>query len=156
MKVFLLKIPKKIYIFVSVVVVLLVLSLISYFSINKGVRRQFIYESVDGKTKYIESRYLSSNPEGGNVVKYVEELVLGPVTERAKPLFPIGTKVLHCFERDGTLYIDLSFQSLLTNDLDRDFEKVFALAEKNIKYNFPSIKHVEFFVEKRNVFEKKY
>lgn len=156
MKINFLKLDKKIYVISAVTLLLLIVSLVAYFYSNKGTRRQFIYESVDQSSMYIESRYLPSKPLNGKVENYIDELVSGPITERARPLFGQGTKVNYCFENNYVLYVDLSSQALYTKDSNRDFESVFGLAAKNIKYNFPSIKHVEFSVEKQPVFEGRY
>lgn len=141
------------YIIIIIILFSLFLSFL-FWTVNfPGIRRIFIYQSTDSDSYSMEYRYLSLFPENGKIRNYVDELLLGPISEHCKPIFVLGTKVVSCFERDSLLYLDLS--ASIFNDVDKkvNFEKQIKLLKRNILKNFKNIKDIEIFIDGEPVFE---
>lgn len=116
-----------------------------------GVRRTFVYESASGGTCVIESRYLVLHPEQGAVRNYVDELLLGPISEHCRPIFMPGTRAVSCFRRNSVLYVELSADLLYDDAEKSDFARKIALFRKNIMRNFPGIRTVELFIDGQEI-----
>ncbi|MCK9168905.1 MAG: GerMN domain-containing protein [Treponema sp.] len=112
-----------------------------------------MFESLDNGKVCMESRYLPLKTVQGRVNMYVDELLLGPETDRFRPLFSAGTRTVSCFKRGGTLYVELS-DTLLTEAGEASAIKTgIELFRKNILHNFENIHTVEVFVGGRPVYE---
>ncbi len=118
-----------------------------------GVKAVFIYESADSQTLSVERRFYKGKPAVSKIRTYVDELLLGPVTERCKPVFAQGTKALSCFERGNVLYVDFSADLLEADGKETDFRKQINLFERNIRSNFPLIKEINVFIDGNAPFE---
>ena len=82
-----------------------------------------------------------------NAEYYVNEILLGAQTERTERLFSKDTKLLSCFLRDKTLYVNLSKGILNSDSKNISIKESVELFKKNILDNFSSISDVEVFVE---------
>ena len=117
-----------------------------------SVRRIFIFESYDTAEKSMEVRYLHKKEGEEAVREFVEELLLGPESDRYIRLFPYGTKLLSCFIRDGILYTDLSEEGALSREGTSDTEKACALLKENVMRNFSGIKDYRIFMMGNEVY----
>ncbi|MCQ2577779.1 MAG: GerMN domain-containing protein [Treponema sp.] len=147
---------KKVKTSVIIVIVLMVMafatSLVTALMSNNGKRYTFVFPSGDSDSFIIENRYLPLKSE--NIIsRYVDELLLGPISERTKLIFPRGTKVLSCFQRGGMLYLDLSKDLLAVDPSSYPLKSGAELLEKNITTNFASIKKVEIYVDSKRAWE---
>lgn len=106
----------------------------------------FLFESLDDAYEHLEVRYLNTVPGEEEIVCYVKELVLGPATNRYRPLFSKGTTVESCFMRDGVLYVDLSSDALLPAGISSETEKACSLLKKNIRTNFKKVQDIKVFI----------
>ena len=70
-----------------------VFSLAAYLAKTPKIRYSFRFQSVDSGRDNIEWRLLPYRKGSQKVVLYVEELLLGPKTERSRPVFSPGTRV---------------------------------------------------------------
>lgn len=61
----------------------------------------------------IESRYLPKKRGNIAIRTYIEDLLLGPITEHCEPIFDPSTKCLLCTKMSGTLKVDLSKEAWL-------------------------------------------
>lgn len=129
------------------------ISLAVFICSNKGVRRVFYFPQFDGMHNASEVRNLPSKPVQGKVALFVDELLLGPETERCRPLFSPGTHAEFCFVRGNTAYIGLSKDVLYENAPATHIKQGTELFRKNILKNFAYIKSVELFVDGKPVFE---
>lgn len=118
-----------------------------------GRRYVFLFPSAVSGVRCAESRMLSARPGKDAVAQYVDELLLGPLSEYCSPLFPIGTTASFCFVRSSTLFVNLSEEALLCDPVGTDFHAVLALFEENVRRNFPSVRTVELFIGGRSAFE---
>jgi hypothetical protein len=84
---------------------------------------------------------------------YISELLLGPIGERYKLVYPRGTKLNTCFVQDKVLYVDLSAEALFTNEkvsTSRDGAEIF---KKNIFRNFRNIDTINIYIDGRKIFD---
>ena len=120
--------------------------------VTRGTKRHVFYFSVIGTERLVrEVRYLPKHPVQGDVQLYVDELLLGPETQRARPLFSLGTKNEFCFVRGKTLYVGLSKDVLYQIPEADTITKGIALLCKNIKKNFHDIKNIALFIDGKYV-----
>ncbi len=133
-------------------------SLVFFLVRSDGSRRICYFESLDEPGVFTEIRYMPSSVEPdfsaeSGVRFFVEDILLGPLTHRFRPLFVPGTQVQSCFVRGGVLYVDLSAQALQAGGVVssiKDGTDVFML---NVLKNFPRIKTVELFIDGKRVYE---
>jgi hypothetical protein len=132
------------------------------------VRRTFAFYTVDGAVTIVESRMLrvlgnlpvsGNSPVSGNrrslsrevnIVRYVEEALLGPVSPNSLPLFPNETRLLSLMYRDGVVYTDLSESAALPpiegSPQGGGVLTNFKTLHAGIRRNFPFVRDVRFFI----------
>lgn len=131
----------------------LLFSVLSYIIGKDSVRRTFIFPSADKGEYIVEYRNLTKEPIQGDVQLFIDELLLGSTIERTKSLFASGTKVLSCFQRDQTLYLNLSSDLLEMGEGVIEIREGMDLLKKNIQKNFSKIHEIEIFVNGKIAFE---
>jgi hypothetical protein len=110
------------------------------------VRRTFVFYSIRGGEMTVEDRMLKRSPSRETEVKrYVEEVLLGPVSPDAAPLFPRETRLESFLYRDGVVYADLSESAVLAPSEGGDVYRGFLTLNRGIKRNFPSVRDVRLF-----------
>jgi len=131
----------------------LLFSIFSYYIKKDTVRRTFIFPSAETGEYIVEYRNLTKEPIQGEVQLFIDELLLGSTIERTKSLFTNGTKVLSCFQRNQTLYLNLSSDLLEMGEGVITIRDGMDLLKENIKKNFSKIHEVEIFVNGKIAFE---
>ena len=102
----------------AIAIIICVCSAIIYFMSYSPTNRAVLYfYSYDYDNLCTEVRHLPQNTVQGDEAFFVEELLLGPMTNRYKKLFADGTKLDFCIRQDDKLYVGLSKMALY-NDLD--------------------------------------
>ena len=91
------------------------------------------------------------------VAAFVDDLLLGPMTNRYGRIFPRGTKAEYCFtDTDGagdeTLYLGLSREALFAGDLLSVREEVDVL-KLNIVKNFTYLNKIDVSIDGVSVYE---
>lgn len=122
-----------------------------FFLLNQKERRVFYFSVIGSDDMAVEVRYLPKNPVQGTVNLFVDELLLGPQTQRARPLFSLGTKNEFCFLRGKTLYVGLSKDVLYQIPEAEDIMQGIALFKKNIKKNFAAVHDIALFIDGKYV-----
>ncbi len=138
----------------SGIIVCAALALSIYFTQPGKVRTVFYFHSLDSDSLCTEIRYLPKNPVQGDVALFVEEMVLGPMTNRFVPLFPLDTKIDFCFERDGKLYVGLSKEALKFTPQNADIKEGVNLLKQNVLRKFTNINAVLVYIDGKSAFEK--
>lgn len=59
-----------------------------------GIRRTFVFQASDSGRQRLETRYEPVNPPQGKYHYYIDELLLGPISEHCQGIFQKGTRVL--------------------------------------------------------------
>lgn len=138
-------------------ILILGVSIFLYNSENLGKRRVLYFEAVDGSGLYIESRriteYTSTQGRDVDVQQFVQELLLGPVTNGFKSLFLQGTRLESCFIQDNILFINLSKDALFPSATTSATKDGVDLLVYNIKKNFSWIESVEIYIDSNKVYE---
>lgn len=142
------------WVILLVLAVFLVSSVFIFIKDFPGLRRSFIFRSSEGEGLRIENRFEPVFPQQGRVQNYIDELLLGPVSEHCMPVFAKGTKVIYCLQNGSKLTVNLSRDFLGADAVNTDFRAQIELFKLNVKKNFPGIKEVELFVDGRIPFEK--
>ena len=143
---------KKLIILAGILFLIFLISLIFYLIEIKSTRRVFIFQSLDDDENHIEIRYLPKVEKEKRLRQYIDDLILGPIHDRYKPLFQNGTKVNFCFVRDNVLYLDLSEEALLQQGISSDTIDAVELLKLNITKNFRSIDNVILFMMGQEVY----
>lgn len=138
---------------IFIFLITLLFSVLSYIIGKDSVRRTFIFPSADKGEYIVEYRNLTKKPIQGDVQLFIDELLLGSTIERTKSLFSSGTKVLSCFQRDQTLYLNLSSDLLEMGEGVIEIRDGMDLLKKNIQKNFSKIHEIEIFVNGKIAFE---
>lgn len=138
---------------IFIFLITLLFSVLSYIIGKDSVRRTFIFPSADKGEYIVEYRNLTKEPIQGDVQLFVDELLLGSTIERTKSLFSSGTKVLSCFQRNQTLYLNLSSDLLEMGEGVIEIRDGMDLLKKNIQKNFSKIHEIVIFVNGKIAFE---
>ena len=138
---------------IFIFLITLLFSVLSYIIGKDSVRRTFIFPSADKGEYIVEYRNLTKEPIQGDVQLFIDELLLGSTIERTKSLFSSGTKVLSCFQRDQTLYLNLSSDLLEMGAGVIEIRDGMDLLKKNIQKNFSKIHEIVIFVNGKIAFE---
>ena len=138
---------------IFIFLITLLFSVLSYIIGKDSVRRTFIFPSADKGEYIVEYRNLTKEPIQGDVQLFIDELLLGSTIERTKSLFSSGTKVLSCFQRNQTLYLNLSSDLLEMGEGVIEIREGMDLLKKNIQKNFSKIHEIEIFVNGKIAFE---
>ncbi|MDR1444540.1 MAG: GerMN domain-containing protein [Treponema sp.] len=116
------------------------------------VRRTFVFSSVAGWSIIVEDRMLRrSGSREDDMIRYVEEFLLGPVSPDLAPPFPRETRLKSLLYRGGVAYVDLSGAALFpTPEQEAQGAGVFGNFEtlyRGILRNFPYLQGVRLFVD---------
>lgn len=145
-------IPGKYLALLIVFFLALILSIVIFKVSYPKMHRTFYFEKLDTDGLFMEKRYVPVAKGETNVYAYVSELLLGPITPRYKPVFPLGTKVLSCFQRENELFVNLS-KDLLKNDISAskywDGAEIF---KKNVFKNFRNIDIIHIYIDGNRAF----
>lgn len=140
------------FLMIFILLVIFAVSAFFYAFHFKGSRYSFEYY-VSGTNEIVfETRSVASIKGVSKVKAYVEEYLLGPTVHRARPVFPLESRVLFCFERQGILFLNLSEEAVLDLSPDVNLFENYKLLQKNVSSNFPHIKKIELFIDGKSVF----
>lgn len=128
-----------------------VFSLLRFAMQNNRSRYIFYFKSYDSDELCLEMRYLNRESRQGKIASYVDELILGPMTNRFKDIFPFGTKVEFCIEKEGNLHLGLSRDALKVTEETIDIKGNIELLKYNIVKNFTNIKKIFIYIDGKSV-----
>jgi hypothetical protein len=118
------------------------------------VRRTFVFYSVADLSIIVEDRMLRrSGSREDEMIDYVEEFLLGPVSPDLAPLFPRETRLESFLYRDGVAYADLSESAVfptaeqLTVGSPQGVFANFETLYRGLRRNFPYLREVRLFVD---------
>jgi spore germination protein GerM len=126
---------------------------LSEFLIFGLARRTFVFYTIDTGVIVVEDRMLkSSNSREGDIIRYTEETLLGPVSPELLPLFPKETRLKSLLYRNGVVYADFSEDALFTPSESGNTLHNFKTLHTGILRNFSYVKEVRFFIEGNAVY----
>jgi len=121
---------------------------LSEFLILGLARRTFVFYAISNGKMTVEDRMLKrSRSKEQNIIRYVDEAVLGPVIPDLLPLFPKDTRVLSLLYRDNVVYINFSGEAALPPEEGGEVFKNLNILYTGIKRNFSYVNDVCFFIE---------
>ena len=130
----------------------------SFTSIIKGkktFRTVMYFPSYEDGTIYTEVRNLPKDSVQGDERLFVDDILLGPLTNHYRRLLPSGTSVeFFTVGNDGTAYLGLSRQALRISSESADIKTGVSLLKMNIVKNFTKINTVLVYVDGKSVYEK--
>lgn len=133
--------------FLGIIIGSFVISLAAFFLHSNKVRRLCLFRSYDSDRICSEVRYFPRMKKNEAVTAFVEDLLLGPFTNRYRAIYPKGTKLEFCFSKGKTLYVGLSAEALNTDEEVTDIRRSAQLIRKNIVKNFTSFNKICIFID---------
>jgi len=120
-------------------------------------RRTFVFYTIDDGVVVVEDRMLkSSSSKEGDIIRYTEEMLLGPVSPELLPLFPIGTRLNSLLYRNGVVYVDFSEEAVFPPAEGVSVLGNFRTLHAGILRNFSYVKDVRFFIEGNPVYAEEF
>jgi hypothetical protein len=117
------------------------------------VRRTFVFYSIGSGALTVEDRMLKrSSSREIDIRRYVEEVLLGPVSPDSEPLFPRGTRLRSLLYRGGVVYADLTEDAVLPPAEGGDVFRNFQTLREGIGRNFSFVRDIRFFIAGREAF----
>lgn len=136
-------------------VMLAVTAAVSFVRLRMDRERAVMYFTSFGTDDVCtEVRYFPKNPIQGEVAFFVDELLLGPMTNRYKPLFARGTRAEFCTLEGDTLYVGLSGDALSVSKESADIETGIKLLKVNIVKKFTKINTVLVYIGGKSVYKE--
>ncbi|MDR0315800.1 MAG: GerMN domain-containing protein [Treponema sp.] len=125
---------------------LVALALIEFIVLGLA-RRTFVFYDIDSGLIRVEDRMLKRSPSREvNIIRYVDEALLGPVSPDSLPLFPRETRLRSLLYRDGVVYVDFTEEAVLPPPEGGEVYKNFQTIHAGIRRNFPFVRGVRFFI----------
>jgi hypothetical protein len=134
---------------------LLLLGIIAFveFMTSGLVRRTFVfYSNINGLTAVEDRLIPRSFSRELDITRYVEEVLLGPVSPDSAPLFPRETRLYSLMYREGVVYLDLTEPAVLPLPEGGDVLRNLRTLDAGIRRNFSFVKEVRLFIAGRKAF----
>lgn len=142
------------FVCLAVFAVSFALSVFFFLKTGAGRRTVFYFPSYDSAALCTEVRYLPQEPVQGSLALFVDELLLGPMTNRYKKVLSSGTRCEFCFVKGDTAYIGLSRDALVVNSEVKSILAGLDVLKVNIVKNFTNIHTVDVFIDGKSVCEE--
>ncbi|AEF80410.1 GerMN domain-containing protein [Leadbettera azotonutricia] len=135
----------------SYLVLIGLIALIEFFAVGL-VRRTFLFYSVLEGTTVVEDRMLRrSSSREADIRRYVDEVLLGPVSPDLALLFRRETRLRSLMLRGGVVYADFSQDAAVAPE-GVDLFRSFLTINEGIRRNFSSVKDVKLFIGGNEIF----
>ena len=138
---------------VIMLLIIFFISLCFWLKSAPGRKYTFYFQSVDTGILCVEHRMLQRGEGQDEIAMYIDELLLGPMTERFRPLFSVGTKYTFCFVRDHVLYINLTADVLDKTGNASEILVGTELFKENILKTFSNINSIEMYIDNRSIYQ---
>jgi hypothetical protein len=134
-------------------IVILAAAAISEFFILGLARRTFVFYTISDGIIVVEDRMLKrTESKEDDIIRYTEEMLLGPVSPDLLPLFPRETRLKSLLFRNGVVFVDFSTEASLPPIEGGRTLNNFRTFYAGILRNFSYVKDVRFFIEGNAVF----
>jgi hypothetical protein len=88
--------------------------------------------------------------------RYVEEVLLGPVSPELTPLFPRETALYSLLLREGAVYIDLSLAAASAAVEGGDCFRALYTLNRGVRRNFRFVRDVRLFIEGQEAYSERF
>ena len=127
--------------------ILVIAAIVNFYNLGLA-RRTFVFYTLDDGKIVVEDRMLKhSASREDDIIRYTEEMLLGPVSPQLLPLFPRGTMLNSLLFRDGVVYVDFSQNAALPPEGGGSIYNSFRAYSSGIIRNFPYVRDIRFFIE---------
>ena len=110
-------------------------------------RRTFVFYNYDDGSAVVEERLLKrSDSRENDLIRYVEEVLLGPMAANSLPLFSKETKLESLLYRDEIVYLNLSENAAMAPPEGGEIYKNLKTLQDGIKRNFSYVGDLKFFI----------
>jgi spore germination protein GerM len=132
--------------------VLCIVTLTEFFILGLA-RRTFVFYNISDGVIVVEDRMLKhSRSREGDITRYTEEVLLGPVSPDLLPLFPRETRLKSLLYRNGVVYADFTEDAALPPVEGGATLNNFLTLSDGILRNFSYVKSVRFFIEGKAIY----
>jgi len=116
-------------------------------------RKTFVFFSGIEDNLVVEERmlHITDDPET-DIGRYIDEVLLGPVSPGLEPLFPRDTRLHSYMLRDGTVYANLTENALFQPSPSHDIFRSLLTLNEGIRRNFSNVEDVKLFIGGNEVF----
>ena len=121
------------------------IALADYLSAN-FTRRTFVFRSMDTGQDHVEERMIMRTASREtDISRYVEEVILGPLSPGTVPLIDQNTRLEALLLREDVVYLDLSEEAAIPTAGGSVLDN-FEVLREGITRNFPFVKEVRIFI----------
>ncbi|MCL2800189.1 MAG: GerMN domain-containing protein [Treponema sp.] len=136
--------------------ILFLIAVIEFFSLGLA-RRTFVFYTIKDGIVVVEDRMLKhSQSREGDIIRYVEETLLGPVSPELLPLVQRGTQLKSLLFRNGIVYADFTSDAAMPPAEGGRTLENFRTFHASILRNFSYVKEVRFFIEGTAIFAENF
>ncbi|WP_461256341.1 GerMN domain-containing protein [Treponema sp. R80B11-R83G3] len=129
-------------------IAILAIAAISEFFILGLARRTFVFYTINEGVISVEDRMLKrSISREDDIIRYTEEMLLGPVAPDLLPLFPRETRLKSLLYRNGVVFVDFSADAALPPVEGGSTIDNFRTFHAGILRNLSYVKDVRFFID---------
>jgi hypothetical protein len=120
-------------------------------------RRTFVFYTIEKGIITVEDRIIKRSPSREvNIIRYVEELLLGPVSPDLLPNFPRETRLKSLLYRNEVVYADFSADAELPPVEGGNVPDNFQTLYMGILRNFSYVRDVRFFIEGKAAYAEEF
>lgn len=134
--------------------VVVFLSLFVYFIQNDKDRYIVTFGHLNKEGLYQEMRFLPKVEKEEQLSLFIDDILLGPVGDRYKLLFPRGTSVISMSLTDEKLYVNLSEEALYSygDNSSSENKEGAEIFRKNVFRNFRNIDIINLYIDGRKMY----
>jgi hypothetical protein len=126
-------------------ILLCAIALADYLSAD-FVRRTFVFKEMDtGQDRIEERMIMRTESREGDISRYVEEVILGPLSPGTVPLIDRNARLEALLLRGNAVYLDLSEEAVIPQAGSGILDS-FEVLRGEITRNFPFVKRVRIFI----------
>jgi len=134
------------------IVILCIVALTEFFVLGLA-RKTFVFYTIDDGIIVVEDRMLKhSKSKEDDIIRYTEEVLLGPVAPDLLPLFPREARLTSLLYRSGVVYAGFSEDAAMPPEEGGRTLENFKTLYEGILRNFSYVKDVRFFIEGRAIY----
>ncbi|MDR0476116.1 MAG: hypothetical protein LBH43_20920 [Treponema sp.] len=131
--------------------IIILIALLDYLFAGYSRRTFVFYTALEGKTIVEDRMIRRSGSQETDIRRYVEEVLLGPVSPDAMAFFTRDTRLLSLLFRKGVVYAGFSGEAAFPGEGGDVFLSFLTLNE-GIRRNFFSVKDVKIFIGGNEIF----
>jgi len=137
------------------IIILAVIALVEFYNLGLA-RRTFVFYTVNDGSIVVEDRMLKrSSSRETDIIRYTEEVLLGPVAQDLQPLFPRETRLKSLLYRDGVVYADFTADAELPVEGGTTVDN-FRTLYAGILRNFSFVSDIRFFIDGRAAYAEEF